>query len=193
VTGDASRHLSVIAVLGPPCAGKTTQTLALSRRLEIPAIHSGDIVRAALTTPASPYQRCADGYLPPPEIIAAAIGRELWNLGLPRQVIIDGFPRSAAQVAAFVRAVHPGAVRFSGIYLRVPDAILLRRSRTRSRADDLPDLLERRLQVERRHIGALKHALTRVGTFTDVDSTRSPDLLTDLLYDRVRNETRVLR
>jgi adenylate kinase len=189
-----TRVLSVVAILGPPCAGKTTQARALGKRLAVPVIHSGDIVRASLAAGESRYRCCLDGHLPDPTTIATDIAdtitRRLADLGACSHAIVEGFPRAAAQVDALQQALGPVEVRLSALFLRADYPLLRARSQQRHRDDDTTAVLRTRVLTEGRHYTALKTQLGRCGTFTEIDAARPPEVITNQLASRIRHEWR---
>ncbi len=89
--------------LGPPGAGKGTQSKLLTRRFGARHISTGDILREHRVA-GSDLGRLAEGFmrhgeLVPDELILKMIEGELEKS--PRGFIMDGFPRTVAQAEAF--------------------------------------------------------------------------------------------
>lgn len=92
-----------IVFIGPPGAGKGTQSALLSERLSFVQISTGDLLREAVknNTPlgvkAKHYME--QGNLVPDELIIAMIDEKLQQLE-GKNIILDGFPRTVNQAKA---------------------------------------------------------------------------------------------
>jgi len=93
-----------LIMLGAPGAGKGTQAAILSDRLGIPAISTGNILRAAVKnqTPvglkAKSYMDA--GQLVPDEVIIGIVAERLQQADCQKGFILDGVPRTIAQAEA---------------------------------------------------------------------------------------------
>ena len=119
-----------IILLGAPGAGKGTQSEIISRKLGIPTISTGNILRAAVKegTPiglqAKSYMDA--GKLVPDEIIIGIIQERLAEPDCAGGFILDGVPRTIAQAEALERhgiQTEPlkGFYEEKGVLKRVPD------------------------------------------------------------------------
>jgi len=93
-----------IILLGPPGAGKGTQSQRLVARYGAKQLSTGDMLRAAVAagTPVGLQAKAVmdAGGLVSDEIVSALIGDELDALGPDQGAIFDGYPRTAAQAHA---------------------------------------------------------------------------------------------
>ena len=91
-------------LLGAPGAGKGTQAEIISKKLNIPAISTGNILRAAVKdgTPAGMKAKAYmdAGQLVPDEAIIGIINERLANPDCSEGYILDGVPRTIAQAEA---------------------------------------------------------------------------------------------
>lgn len=93
-----------LILMGAPGAGKGTQSEKISEKWGIPAISTGDILRAAikegteLGKTAKTY--IDDGKLVPDEIVIGIIKEYLTSDACKNGFILDGFPRSIPQAQA---------------------------------------------------------------------------------------------
>ena len=94
----------IIILLGPPGAGKGTQSDAIVERFNIPHISTGDIFRANLKagTPLGlEAQKYMDaGELVPDELVVRLVGDRLGESDAADGALLDGFPRTVAQAEA---------------------------------------------------------------------------------------------
>jgi adenylate kinase len=93
-----------IILLGPPGAGKGTQSAGLVERHGMRQLSTGDMLRAAVKA-GTPVGLKANavmerGELVSDEIVSALIDDELASMGLETGAIFDGYPRTAAQAEA---------------------------------------------------------------------------------------------
>jgi adenylate kinase len=90
-----------IVLVGPPGAGKGTQAKVVAERLSIPAISTGDILRAnvaagtELGVEAKGYMD--KGLLVPDEVILGLIRNRLTEPDAAAGFLFDGFPRNVSQ------------------------------------------------------------------------------------------------
>ena len=97
-----------LILLGPPGAGKGTQAEILCKKLNIPTISTGNILRAAVKngTPvglkAKEYMDA--GKLVPDEVIIGVISERLAEADCQKGFILDGVPRTIPQAEALEKA-----------------------------------------------------------------------------------------
>jgi len=123
---------SFIVLLGPPGAGKGTQAEAISEKLNLPHISSGDIFREHLKNQTSLGKLAAGfinkGELVPDDVTIAMIRERLSRPDCHAGALLDGFPRTPPQADALAAmlAEMDGQV-ISVPYICVPDDILIER------------------------------------------------------------------
>jgi adenylate kinase len=93
-----------IILLGPPGAGKGTQSQRLVERHGMRQLSTGDMLRAAVKagTPVGLQAKAVmeRGELVSDDIVSALIGEELDAMGPSAGAIFDGYPRTATQAAS---------------------------------------------------------------------------------------------
>ncbi len=97
-----------LIMLGAPGAGKGTQADILSRKLGIPAISTGNILRSAVKN-GTPVGLQAKSYmdagkLVPDEVIIGIVAERLNEPDCQQGFILDGVPRTIAQAEALEKA-----------------------------------------------------------------------------------------
>ncbi|MDL2079776.1 adenylate kinase [Streptomyces sp. GXMU-J15] len=141
-----------IILIGPPGAGKGTQAVALSERLGVPHISTGDLFRdhVARRTPlGQEAQRYLDTGELVPDHVTAGMVRE--RLALPDArdgYLLDGFPRTvpqAQELAAMLTAT--GTALDAVLELSVPEEVVVARLLGRGRADDTEEIIRNRQRV----------------------------------------------
>ena len=117
-----------IIMLGAPGAGKGTQAEIISKKLNIPTISTGNILRAAVKngTPvglkAKEYMDA--GKLVPDEVIIGIIAERLAESDCANGYILDGVPRTIAQAEALEAA---GIVFDNVISIEISDETIIDR------------------------------------------------------------------
>lgn len=99
-----------IVFLGPPGAGKGTQAAELARRLGIPHLSTGDLLRAAVAAK-TPLGLEAEGHmtagrLVPDSLVLQILRERLKDPDARAGFLLDGFPRTLPQAEALA-AVSP--------------------------------------------------------------------------------------
>ena len=114
--------------LGPPGAGKGTQTEIISEKYSIPAISTGAILRSAIKNQTELGKTAAKyveaGELVPDDIIIGIMKERLAEDDCKNGYILDGFPRTMAQAIALDES---GAEISLVINLAVDDDVIIRR------------------------------------------------------------------
>ena len=98
---DTSRNIGPVILLGPPGAGKGTQSKQIVDRYGVPQISTGDLLRdhvgrgTELGLEAKAIM--ARGELVPDELMYGIVAARLREADCQRGFVLDGFPRTAAQ------------------------------------------------------------------------------------------------
>ena len=116
-----------LILLGAPGAGKGTQSANISEKYGIPAISTGDALRAAikegtqLGLEAKSYMDA--GKLVPDSVVIAMVKERLAMPDCANGYLLDGFPRTVDQARALEEIAAPDAV----VDIDVPDEMLIAR------------------------------------------------------------------
>lgn len=98
-----------LILLGPPGAGKGTQSIELSKRYGVPHISTGDILRESvkaglpLGVKAKSYMN--KGELVPDDVVIGIVAERLKSPDTKKGFILDGFPRTVKQAAGLDEAL----------------------------------------------------------------------------------------
>lgn len=117
-----------IVIVGMPGAGKGTHAAALSERLKVPQISTGDMLRAAVAA-GTALGRDAEGYmnrgeLVPDRLVVDLVRARVKEADCAAGFILDGFPRTLAQAKALRDA---GVAIDIVLELHVPDEEVVER------------------------------------------------------------------
>lgn len=150
----------ILILLGPPGAGKGTQSQLISERLGLPQLSTGDMLRAAVKagTPVGlKAKKIMDaGSLVSDEVVIGIIADRISEPDCAKGFILDGFPRTLAQADALDELLKSKGRHLDVVVeLKVDDTKLIERIECRARetlaaggtvrADDNAEALKTRL------------------------------------------------
>lgn len=173
-----------LILLGPPGAGKGTQSQLISEKYGIPQLSTGEMLRAAVKA-GSPVglkakEIMASGGLVPDEVVVGIIADRILEPDCKPGFILDGFPRTLPQAAALDNLLKSRGIKLDTVIeLKVDDAILASRIETRAaetraaggtvRADDNAEALKTRLMAYYRETAPLTGYYFAHGMLNGVD------------------------
>lgn len=169
-----------LVMLGGPGSGKGTQARQLSRQLSISWISTGDILREAIAhqTPLG-IQVQSDvekGELVPDPAMIEFIRQRLLQPDASSGWLLDGYPRTAFQAEELDFLLDQLDQQLSwAIYLQVPEAVMSSRSVARSRLDDQPEVVQRRVQLFRDRTFPILDYYEHRRRLITVDGNQSPE------------------
>lgn len=167
-----------IILIGPPGAGKGTQAARLSEALSIPAISTGDIFRANVageTELGKTAKRYMDaGEYVPDEVTNSMVADRLSQDDATDGFLLDGYPRTAAQVAELDRMLESKGHALDHVVELTADTDevvtrLLARAKEQGRSDDTEDVIRRRLEVYAEQTQPLTSEYSGRGLLRQVD------------------------
>ncbi|MGH7192559.1 MAG: adenylate kinase [Candidatus Saccharimonadales bacterium] len=178
-----------IIFIGPPGAGKGTQSLRLVEYLGIPHLSTGDMLRLAVAerTPngvlAEPFMDA--GQLVPDEIILKLMDERLRQGDCGRGALFDGFPRNLHQAEALDRMLENlfGQALDAALEMNVDDAEIIRRLGGRRRTDDRPAVIAERLKSYWNETRPLLEYYRRRGVLRVIEGTGTQDQV----FDRIKS------
>ena len=166
--------------LGPPGCGKGTQAKLLARRLGVPAISTGDMLREAVRqgTPLGLRAKAImeAGELVPDDVVIGLIRERIAAPDALGGFLLDGFPRTIEQAKELERLLEGnGAALDVVINLLVPEKTLIERMLGRAsqegRSDDRPETVAERLRVYREKTAPLVDHYRAAGLLADVEGS----------------------
>jgi adenylate kinase len=159
-----------LVLLGPPGAGKGTQSQRLVEKHGIVQLSTGDMLRAAIKAGTPTGRRAeaimARGELVPDDVVVGIVADRLDQPDAKRGFVLDGFPRTVKQAEALDALLAERGLKLDGVVeLKVDEGILLGRIEKRlaemqargetARADDNPEVFRIRLGAYREQTAPL--------------------------------------
>ncbi len=141
-----------LVLVGPPGAGKGTQAVALSEKLRIPHISTGDLFRAHVGEQ-TPLGQEAKRYLDSGELVPDSVTNEMVRERLAEPdakvgFLLDGFPRNTKQADVLGEILGEVDAELNAvIQLQVSEDVVVERLLSRGRSDDTEDVIRRRQQI----------------------------------------------
>ncbi|MEM9556518.1 MAG: adenylate kinase [Acidobacteriota bacterium] len=193
--GDTKPH---IVFLGPPNAGKGTQAMRLAATLGIPAISTGDMLRAAVAQGSELGQRVQSvmdaGQLVSDELMAELVTDRLQQDDARDGWLLDGYPRTRPQAETLVGILADASLDLDHVLLLdCPDDVLkdraAKRAREQGRTDDDPAVVAERLRVYREQTAPLVEYYEAQGLVRRIDGDQSIDEVSEAVLAAVRGDS----
>jgi adenylate kinase len=180
-------------IFGPPGSGKGTQAARVERDLGINHLSTGEILRSEVAR-GTPLGRevgriMSAGDLVPDDLIVDVVRGRLPEAEAGLGVLLDGFPRTAAQARALDSMLSDEGHRVNFVIaLDVPEDLLvdrlLHRAQVEGRTDDNREsIAERMREYERLTAAVLDHYRKQGVPITEVDGTGTPDSVFRRIHD----------
>ncbi|MDR3190412.1 MAG: adenylate kinase [Lactobacillaceae bacterium] len=141
-----------IMLLGLPGVGKGTQASKIVETYSLPHISTGDMFRAAMANEtelglkAKAFMDAGD--LVPDEVTNGIVEERLAEDDTKVGFILDGFPRNLDQANALDEMLSKRGRKLDAVlYFTAPEVVLVDRMMARGRADDSPEVIKNRLDV----------------------------------------------
>ena len=137
-----------IIMIGGPGSGKSTYSEIITRKLNIPHIYTGDMMRALAKTNTPDGQKVKDllskGQFAPLDIVINAVKDRVSKPDAQKGYVFDGFPRNVEQAE---RMEEEGIEYDYVVNLVVSEEEIIKRLTARGREDDKPEIIKKRLAV----------------------------------------------
>ena len=180
--------------MGPPGAGKGTQSQSIVDKLSIIQISTGDILRKAVSEETdlglTAKKYMDSGELVSDAVVVGIIEERVQEPDCSNGFILDGFPRTKGQATALDEMLKKiGKPINHVVYFDVPEkeliVRLLSRSEKEGRSDDNLDTIKNRLQIFKEKTEELINFYQLRGLIRYVDGTGTEEDVRERLFSSV--------
>jgi adenylate kinase len=194
-----------LVLLGPPGAGKGTQSARLKEKYHIPQLSTGDMLRAAVeaATPIGLEAKAVmdKGGLVPDETVVGIVADRIEAPDAKAGFILDGFPRTVGQAEALAKMLHAKNMDLDAVIeLKMDEAALLARIAKRAkdtlasggtvRADDNPEAFKARLDAYRAQTAPVSGFYASQAVLKTVDGMAPADDVTKAIEQMLEGTVR---
>ena len=180
-----------LVLLGPPGSGKGTQAALLSEKYGIPAISTGDVLRAQVEA-GTPLGKRVKAYIDRGELVPDSLVVDLIQHRLladtQQGFILDGFPRTLPQAQALDTMLAALNRPLDAVlYLQVDPEAVRERLGQRHRGDDRQSVIDHRLDVFLDQTAPLISYYERERKLKLIDGSQPPEVVAASIEDAIRS------
>ena len=150
------QKMTRVIMIGGPGSGKSTYSEIITKKLGIPHIYTGDMMRklAQQDTPdgRKVKELLSKGEFAPLDIVIKAVKERVSQSDAKNGYVFDGFPRNVIQAN---KMKEEGIGYDYVINLQVSEEEVIKRLTARGRADDKPEIIKNRIKVYHRETAPL--------------------------------------
>ncbi len=173
-----------LLIVGPPGAGKGTQSARISTAFAIPAIATGDIFRANIANQTELGQKVSaiiqSGEYVPDSLTNDLVASRLKEEDCAPGFLLDGYPRTVDQLRFLDELLEADGVSLDAVIQLVADqdeivSRLLKRAHELGRSDDTPETIRHRQDLYLRETAPLIAVYKERGLVIEIDALGNVD------------------
>lgn len=171
-----------IMLLGLPGVGKGTQAAKIVEKYNLPHISTGDMFRAAMANETELGLKAKSfmdaGNLVPDEVTNGIVAERLAEEDTKPGFILDGFPRNLEQAHALEDMLSKEDRSLDAVvYFTADTEVLVDRMMARGRADDTPEVIKNRLDVNGKLTEPIAEYYAEKDILHKIDGARELDVV----------------
>lgn len=175
-----------VVFIGPPGAGKGTQSIRLAEALGVTKLSTGEVLREARDAGAELGKLAAtyldQGELVPDEVVTQLVAERLTGSDCANGYLFDGFPRTLSQAESLDELLADQGLPLDlALEFVIPEDELFGRLWKRGRSDDSEEVVRQRLRVYAEMTRPLADYYDERGVLRRVDAVGT----FDEVYERV--------
>tara|TARA_Y100001968_G_scaffold21904_1_gene17339 strand:+ start:19793 stop:20341 length:549 start_codon:yes stop_codon:yes gene_type:complete len=172
--------------LGPPGAGKGTQSSILSQRNDLLHLSTGDLLRAEVSAGTDLGKKAGlimdKGELVSDSIVLSIVQKKL--SGKSQGWLLDGFPRNLTQAQSLEPLLEEINQPIQAVVLiETNDDVLIQRLLERGRTDDNEEVIRNRLQIYRAQTAPLINYYDSKGLLKSVKGNDEINIVANLIQE----------
>jgi adenylate kinase len=192
--------LTRLLIVGPPGAGKGTQSARISSRFDIPSIATGDIFRANIRDKTELGLKVAEiinaGDYVPDSLTNDLVANRLKEDDAREGFLLDGYPRTVDQLAFLDDVLAADGTALDAVIQLVvdPDEVvsrLLKRAHVEGRTDDTAETIRYRQELYQRETAPLIAIYKERGLVVEIDALGEVDEVADRIAEAL-NEREIV-
>ena len=180
-----------LLILGAPGAGKGTQAVHIAKRLDIPAISTGDIFRKNIKEETELGLKVksilSSGGFVPDDVTIDIVRDRLMEPDAQAGFLLDGFPRTPGQVEALDKMLSDQEAALDSVVELTVDTDevvqrLLQRAEEQGRSDDTEEVIRERMNLYAEETAPLSSIYRSRGLLMHVDGMGDVDEVTNRVF-----------
>jgi adenylate kinase len=192
--------LTRLLIVGPPGAGKGTQSARITSRFDIPSIATGDIFRANIRDKTELGLKVAEiinaGDYVPDSLTNDLVANRLKEDDAREGFLLDGYPRTVDQLAFLDDVLAADGTALDAVIQLVvdPDEVvsrLLKRAHVEGRTDDTAETIRYRQELYQRETAPLIAIYKERGLVVEIDALGEVDEVADRIAEAL-NEREIV-
>lgn len=161
-----------VILLGPQGSGKSTQAKMLADHFNVPYIEMGQLLRDKQNDndeDAKVIKKAMEtgSLVSDNKITIRTLNQRLSTPDCTNGFVLDGYPRNDEQIKSLPEGID------RAIYINIPDEEAVRRLSQRGRADDRPEIIQKRLDVYHQETEPLLSHFRDMGILVEIDGKPS--------------------
>jgi len=181
-----------LVLVGPPGAGKGTQSEWLADFLSVPHLSTGDMLREAVgegsTLGNMAEEKISLGHLVSDQLVTDLVGKRLQKPDCESGFLFDGFPRNVQQAQLLDRLLAESKTTLETtldlvLEIKLGEKVLTQRLLQRGRSDDTVEIMQERFTVYERETVPLLEFDRNKGVLHSIEGDATRDEVSRRIRD----------